>query len=202
MNLPAQRTDVWTPATDGDKLKALALLGALPARQALSPDVEDASFLIALDGVTKHGLEEAVKFILRGSLKHAFFPNPAELRQECDKAMEWPEREAERIRRREAIERDRELERQRAAAEQELLAASRARLEAEQELLQRVISRLVAPVDGVEQPFVQDLGVGKIHDFVSRFHINAVIPKDMSLSLGSFGISLAELAKGFAVFNF
>ena len=110
MNLPAQRTDVWTPATDGDKLKALALLGALPARQALSPDVEDASYLIALDGVTKYGLEEAVRFILRGSLKHAFFPNPAELRQECDKAMEWPEREAERIRRREAINADREPE--------------------------------------------------------------------------------------------
>lgn len=47
---------------------------------------------------------------------------------------------------------------------------------------------------------VQDLGVSKIHDFVSRFHMNAEIPKDMSLSLGSFGISLAELAKGYAVF--
>lgn len=47
---------------------------------------------------------------------------------------------------------------------------------------------------------VQDLGVSKIHDFVSRWHMNAQIPKDMSLSLGSFGISLAELAKGYAVF--
>lgn len=47
---------------------------------------------------------------------------------------------------------------------------------------------------------VQDLGVNKIHDFVSRFHIQAQIPKDMSLSLGSFGISLAELTKGYAVF--
>lgn len=47
---------------------------------------------------------------------------------------------------------------------------------------------------------VQDLGVNKIHDFVSRFHMQAQIPKDMSLSLGSFGISLAELTKGFAVF--
>lgn len=47
---------------------------------------------------------------------------------------------------------------------------------------------------------VQDLGVAKIHDFVSRLHINADIPKDMSLSLGSFGISLAELTKGFAIF--
>ncbi len=47
---------------------------------------------------------------------------------------------------------------------------------------------------------VQDLGVSKIHDFVQRWHINAQIPKDMSLSLGSFGISLAELTKGYAVF--
>lgn len=47
---------------------------------------------------------------------------------------------------------------------------------------------------------VQDLGVNKVHEFISRWHINAQIPKDMSLSLGSFGISLAELTKGYAVF--
>lgn len=47
---------------------------------------------------------------------------------------------------------------------------------------------------------VQDLGVSKIHEFVTRWHINAQIPRDMSLSLGSFGISLAELTKGYAVF--
>lgn len=47
---------------------------------------------------------------------------------------------------------------------------------------------------------VQDLGIPKIHDFVGRLHINTQIPKDMSLSLGSFGISLAELTKGYAVF--
>lgn len=47
---------------------------------------------------------------------------------------------------------------------------------------------------------VQDLGVAKINNFVNRLHINADLPKDMSLSLGSFGISLAELTKGFAIF--
>lgn len=47
---------------------------------------------------------------------------------------------------------------------------------------------------------VQDLGVTKILDFVKRLHINAEIPRDMSLSLGSFGISLAELTKAYAVF--
>ncbi len=47
---------------------------------------------------------------------------------------------------------------------------------------------------------VQDLGVTKINNFVERFHIYADLPRDMSLSLGSFGISLAELTKGYAVF--
>lgn len=47
---------------------------------------------------------------------------------------------------------------------------------------------------------VQDLGVNKINSFVERFHIYADLPKDMSLSLGSFGVSLAELTKGYAVF--
>lgn len=47
---------------------------------------------------------------------------------------------------------------------------------------------------------VQDLGVSKVNEFAKRFHINAEIPQDMSLSLGSFGISLAELTKGYAPF--
>jgi hypothetical protein len=64
-------------------------------------------YFIALDGTTKHGLAEAVKFILRGALGHAFFPSPPELRMQCDKAMEWHERERERIVRREQIQRER-----------------------------------------------------------------------------------------------
>lgn len=47
---------------------------------------------------------------------------------------------------------------------------------------------------------VQNLGVDKIHSFVNRLHMQTELPKDMSLSLGSFGISLAELAKAYAVF--
>ncbi len=47
---------------------------------------------------------------------------------------------------------------------------------------------------------VQDLGMNSIHDFVKRLHIEADLPKDMSLSLGSFGISLAELTKAYAIF--
>lgn len=47
---------------------------------------------------------------------------------------------------------------------------------------------------------IQDIGVPKVHDFVTRWHLHAQMPKDMSLSLGSFGLSLAELTKGYAVF--
>lgn len=47
---------------------------------------------------------------------------------------------------------------------------------------------------------VQDLGVDKIRNFTERLHVSADLPKDMSLSLGSFGISLAELTKGYAIF--
>ena len=106
--LPVKSQDVWTKAKEEHILQALVMLGSLPTRQSDSADLDRAAYHIALDGVTRYGLSEAVKFILRGSLKHTFFPSPVELRQQCDKAMEWPEREAERIRRREAIERDRE----------------------------------------------------------------------------------------------
>lgn len=47
---------------------------------------------------------------------------------------------------------------------------------------------------------VQDLGIKKIEDFVNRIHMNTEIPKDMSGALGSFGISLAELTKAYAIF--
>jgi hypothetical protein len=91
MNVPKVYQDVWVKATAGDKLKALALLGSLPGRQAISPEIEDASFDLALSSVTRYGLEEAVRAILRGALGHAFFPSPPELRMQCDQAMSWHE---------------------------------------------------------------------------------------------------------------
>src|SRR5690606_38849858 len=36
---------------------------------------------------------------------------------------------------------------------------------------------------------------------MQRFHLNAQIPKDITVSLGSFGIILAELTKGYAIFT-
>ncbi|MBV2144220.1 hypothetical protein KUG47_12020 [Falsochrobactrum sp. TDYN1] len=46
-----------------------------------------AGFYLALEGVTRHGLQTATKRILQGSLGHAFLPSPPELRQECERVM-------------------------------------------------------------------------------------------------------------------
>jgi hypothetical protein len=44
--------------------------------------------MIALEGTYRRGLSEAVRAILKGSLKHTFFPAPPELRMEHDRQME------------------------------------------------------------------------------------------------------------------
>lgn len=46
---------------------------------------------------------------------------------------------------------------------------------------------------------LQDVGVDKVISFSKRLGINATLPNDMSIGLGSFGISLAELVKAYAV---
>lgn len=101
MNLPALSKDAWTPATEHDKAAALVSLASLPSRATSSAKLDKAGYYVALEGVTRYGLGEAVKNILRGSLNHAFLPSPPELRIQCDKAMEWHEAQAEKIRRRE-----------------------------------------------------------------------------------------------------
>lgn len=52
-----------------------------------SEALDRASYYLALEGVTRYGLAEAVKTILQNGLGHAFFPSPPELRGQCDKAM-------------------------------------------------------------------------------------------------------------------
>jgi hypothetical protein len=69
-------------------IKALISLGALPARESVNQQIEKTSYYIALEGVTRFGLSEAVRAILKGALGHAFFPSPPELRMQCDGAME------------------------------------------------------------------------------------------------------------------
>lgn len=76
-------------------------LASLPSRATSSAVLDKAGYYIALEGVTRYGLGKAVTNILRGALNHAFFPSPPELRIQCDKAMEWHEAQAEKVRRRE-----------------------------------------------------------------------------------------------------
>ncbi len=47
---------------------------------------------------------------------------------------------------------------------------------------------------------LQDVGVDKVATFSRRIGLKAELPQDMSIGLGSFGLSLAELVKGYAVF--
>lgn len=53
-------------------------------------------YFVALNGVTRYALGEAVKAIIQGALGHTFFPSPVEFRRECDKAMEPHQRQARR----------------------------------------------------------------------------------------------------------
>lgn len=88
-------------------IQALVTLSALPSRATSSATIDKVAFLTALDGVTRYGLGEAVKAILKGALAHAFLPSPPELRMQCDKAMEHHVRMRERIALRERAERER-----------------------------------------------------------------------------------------------
>jgi hypothetical protein len=103
MTLPAHQTDVWSKATQDDKIKALVLLSGMPAQATDEAGIDKAAYYLALENVTRFGLAEAVKAILQGQLGHAFFPSPPELRIQCDRAMEHHKQMRERIARQERI---------------------------------------------------------------------------------------------------
>ena len=69
-------------------MQALASLAGLPSRQADDDGLDRSMYFVALDGVTRYALSEAVKTILRGALGHTFFPTPVELRLACDRAQQ------------------------------------------------------------------------------------------------------------------
>lgn len=52
-------------------------------------------YFVALEGVTRYALSEAVKGVMRNKLGHTFFPSPVELRRLCDEAQR-PHQEYER----------------------------------------------------------------------------------------------------------
>lgn len=99
--LPSAAPDLTTKATETQVLQALTSLAGLPSRQQADLELARDMYFVALEGVSRYALGEAVKAIIRGSLGHTFFPSPVELRQQCDKAIA-PHLEAERrIRQRE-----------------------------------------------------------------------------------------------------
>lgn len=106
-NLPSIAQDVWKPATEADKMAALAGLGSLPSRATSSATLDKAAYYVALEGVTRYGLARAVKAILQGALGHEFFPSPPALRAQCDKAMEPHEEIRDRVRHREQLKAER-----------------------------------------------------------------------------------------------
>ena len=61
------------------------MLGSLAQKR--DEDGNREAYFIAVEGVTRYALYTAVTNILQGSLGHVFFPNPVELRQQCDAAM-------------------------------------------------------------------------------------------------------------------
>lgn len=63
-------------------------------------------YFVALEGVTRYALSEAVKAVMRNKLGHTFFPSPVELRRLCDEAQAPHNRMAERIRQREQQSRE------------------------------------------------------------------------------------------------
>lgn len=79
-------------------MQALASLAGLPSRQADDDGFDKALYFVALQGVTRYALSEAVKAISRGALGHAFFPSPPEFRMQCDAAQHPVNEQARRIR--------------------------------------------------------------------------------------------------------
>lgn len=86
--ISATRPDFSRKATQVEMVQCLTLLSVRPSRTLENSTISHAAYFIALDGVGSWALQEAAKQILRGSLGHPFFPEPSELRTQCEKAME------------------------------------------------------------------------------------------------------------------
>lgn len=84
--LPDQRPDTTRLATESQVLQALASLAGLPSRQADDAALDQQMYFVALEGVTRYALSEAIKAVMRNKLGHTFFPSPVELRRLCDEA--------------------------------------------------------------------------------------------------------------------
>ena len=86
--LPDLPPDTTTLATQKQVLQALASLAGLPSRLADDVVLDQAMYFVALEGVTRYALSEAIKGVMRNRLGHTFFPSPIELRRLCDEAQQ------------------------------------------------------------------------------------------------------------------
>lgn len=108
-------------------MQALASLAGLPSRQADEEGIDRAMYFVALEGVTRYALGEAVKAVMRNRLNHTFFPSPVELRRLCDEAQRPHNDYQRRIRETEAQRKEREeFDRIQARKNPESLARSKA----------------------------------------------------------------------------
>ena len=108
-------------------MQALASLAVLPSRQVEDARLDQDMYQLALRGVSRYGLSQAVATIMRGSLGHTFFPSPVELRQQCELAEAPIRRQAEReAQRREWARENTEFNQSRAQRTPEALARQQA----------------------------------------------------------------------------
>lgn len=123
-------------------------------------------YFVALEGVSRYALGEAIKTIIRGALGHTFFPSPIEFRQQCDKAMEPHIREARRIQQREQQARE-NAEYDRVLAERS--PESRARVATAYRQFCEAHEAIKPKSDKTEGPALDPELVAKIPDAPSTF---------------------------------
>ena len=82
-------SDTASKSSRTEIAQALSLLRSLPRRAADTDQgkLNLEAYFIALEGVTRWGLAEAIKAILKGALGHGFMPSPPELRRQYETAM-------------------------------------------------------------------------------------------------------------------
>jgi len=97
--LPAVQDDVFRPATPEEMRVEVAKLNALRPNPEVDPQAAAEALDEHLPGVSHHGLCEAIRRIIRGSLGHDLQPSPTRLLIEIDKVMRPHHEQAARAKR-------------------------------------------------------------------------------------------------------
>lgn len=110
------RPDYLTKATQAQIKQALASLSTLRTAKTEAAEFDQASYLVALDGVSAWCLRASIKSILQGGIGHGWYPSPPEWRIHCDKLMKPITEQLTRERREEAARQQAAEDRKRTAA--------------------------------------------------------------------------------------